>query len=122
MVAAMFIVVGVEILFISLMMCPPLAFLSLFIFAFALIYLWRAGRLGAEIQNDTLIVRSYFQRHDTFVPLSDLLRVHRGACDDATVLEFSDRQFILDDAVVPDEEVRRALFQSLQSYAKSDVA
>jgi hypothetical protein len=89
---------------------------------FALIFLWRGGRLGAEIQQDTLVVRSYFRRCDTNIPLAGLLRACRGACDDATVLEFPDRQFILDDIYFRDSEARDSILRSLQSYAKRDFA
>ena len=122
MVAAMFIVMGVTFLIFGLTIFPPVILLSIISFVFAPIYFWRAGCLGVEIQNGTLIVRSYFQRHDTFVPLANLLLVFRGACDDATVLQFSDRQFILDDSYFSDLKTRDAIFQSLQSYAQRDVA
>jgi hypothetical protein len=87
---------------------------------FGPVYFWRGWRLGAEIRNDALVVRGYFRRQDTVLPLCELLWVHRGASDDATVLEFAGRQFILDDSYFPDSEARDALVCSLRPYAKTD--
>jgi len=120
LIAVMFFVIGASFLFFGLTMFPPLIFISMFSFLFAPTYFWRAGRLCAEIQNGTLVVRSYFQRNDRFVPLVNLQRIYRGASGEDTVLEFPDRQFILSDSYFPDSKTRDTVFRSLQSYVKKD--
>lgn len=83
---------------------------------FAPIYVWRGGRLGAEIREDCLIVHHYF--HDIVVPLERPLHVSR--CVDATVIEMPNRRFVLDDCYFSDASLREALVQALIARANCD--
>ncbi len=80
----------------------------------AIVYQWYGGRLGAAVDREQLIVRSYFPRHDTVVSLVGLRRIYRSV--DATVLEFPDRQFALDDCYFPDSETRDRLVDVLSAH------
>jgi len=77
------------------------------------IYVWRGGRLGAEIRRDCLIVHSYF--HDIVVPLERPLGVARAV--DATAIETPNRRFVLNDCFFSDLSLRDALFEALSARA-----
>jgi len=79
------------------------------------VYLWRGGRLGAEICNDCLIVHHYF--HDTVFRLERPLRVYRSV--DSIVIEASNRRLEIDDCYFSDVAVRDALFEALLSRSST---
>lgn len=119
-----FAAIGFTFFFVGYLVVPIVALLGYSFMAaggiaalVAIIYIWRGGRLGAEIRDDNLIVIGYFHREDITVPLAGLLRVYRNAVDDATVLEFPDWQFLLDDCYIGDADRRKALFERLQNHA-----
>ena len=82
------------------------------------IYLWRGGRLGAEIRGDCLIVHHYFR--DTVFRLERPLRVYRSV--DATVIEAPGRRFVLDDCYFSDLAARDAVFEALVAHSSSGTA
>ncbi len=79
------------------------------------VYLWRGGRLGAEVRDDCLIVHHYFR--DTVFHLERPLRVYRSV--DATVIETPNRRLVLDDCYFSDLAVRDALFEALLSRSST---
>jgi hypothetical protein len=84
----------------------------------AIIYLWRGWRLGVVVERDQLVVRGYFPREDRVTALTGLRRIYHSV--DATVLEFPDRQFAVDDCYFPDSEARDALLDLVRTYVKKD--
>lgn len=80
------------------------------------VYLWRGGRLGAEIRDDCLVVHHYFR--DTVFRLERPLRVYRAV--DAIVIEAPNRRFVLDDCYFSDLAVRDALFEALLSHSSTE--